>query len=104
MVSFRSISRFFRNLLRPVGAVTRQIFRVTSSAFFGIWRWGRSRNWIYFLLGLPALLMAILVVALISLRLAMSAQGLEAKYLDTARSAYRSRNFVLSLVAYERLR
>jgi tetratricopeptide (TPR) repeat protein len=103
MFSFRSISRFFRDLNKPLATFSRQMSRVSGFLFFSLWGWAGNRNWWYLLQGLPALIMAILVLSIVTLRFSMSAQGIEGRYLDTAKNAYRAGDLDTTLVAYERL-
>ena len=107
MFSFRglsaSFSRFFRGWDRFVGAIFRPIKRFFVFAFFSLWNWGRTRNWLYFLQGLPALVTGIAILAIVGLWFSISSETLQAKYLDKAQSAFGANDFPSSMVAYERL-
>src|SRR6266446_3898883 len=111
MSSFRAISascrRFFGNWSRTLRLGLRPIQRGLQFLTVNLWNWGRSRNWMYFLQGLPALAVSIAVIAVVSLRFSISAQDLEARYLDKAKTAFQAAkeptDYSLVMVCYERL-
>ena len=69
---------------RCVGHATDPACLATS---LKLWNWGRTRNWVYFLQGLPAFVMSIAVIVVVSKRYLAFESELEARYLDRARKS-----------------
>jgi tetratricopeptide (TPR) repeat protein len=65
--------------------------------------WWRSRNFLIFLLGSPALLGGGAAAVLTVLCLSQPEQEIEARYLDQAKKALKSKDYSTALTCYERL-
>jgi len=111
MSSFRAFSTSFRRSIggwsKSLRSGLRPIQRGLQFLALKLWNWGRSRNWVYFLQGLPALVMSIAVLVVVSKRYALSNQELEARYLDRAQTSFKAAkeppDYSMPMVCYERL-
>jgi predicted Zn-dependent protease len=65
--------------------------------------WRRSRNIRFLLGGAPALLVGVLVLGLAVAASLTSREERDLRYLEQARSAFKSRNYALALTCYDRL-
>src|SRR5262249_20760513 len=88
---------------RTVGWLFKGFGRIFLSLFFFVWAWARARRWSYLVQGLPALAAAAGVVVLVLLRFSLSAQELEARYLERAQGAFKAKEYAAAMVCYERL-
>lgn len=103
MASFRVFSRFLRGWDRSLGATFRSLNRFTQGFIVRAWNWSRSRNWFLLLKGFPALVTIIAIGAIVTLRLSVSAQDVQAHYLEKAKEDYDKKDYDAAMVCYERL-
>ena len=103
----RKQTAFFRRLYlgwnRTLGKLFNGLGRVCQKLFFYLWSWARARRWSYLVQGLPALAAGVGVLVLLLLRFSVSAQELEARYLDRAQNAFKAKDYPVAMVCYERL-
>lgn len=106
-MSFRaftnSLSRNFRQTTKVLRSIFKPIQRGFMVAFFGLWNWGKTRHWVYFFQALPAIVVLITVIVLLSLRLTISAGELKSRYKEAGKEAFKAKNYPLTRLSYERL-
>jgi tetratricopeptide (TPR) repeat protein len=95
--------RLFLTWDRTIGLFFKGFGRFLQRLFFFAWAWACSRRWGYFVQGLPALAAGCGIVVLLLLRLSISANEMEARYLDRAQNAFKAKDYAEAMVCYERL-